>query len=259
MEVLAAFLILFAFLTTAQPLIDVPEDEVAVFDDAFPSAPAMKFEVKPFSQFKDDNIIKQQFDYSCGSAALATLLNFYLGEALTEQQVIQGLMDYGDKRAIEQRRAFSLLDMKQFVSVLGYQGAGYTAELEDLKSLDKPCIVPIEFFGYKHFVVYKGIYADHVYFADPYMGNISFTVTEFLKMWHKNIIFLVTGDGAAIDALCLKEDDLRVVQFAMTRDILPENPRRSSHIMGQQKIRESIGKGGNDSLGKYQYKNTKAY
>ncbi len=253
MEVIAGFLIAFAFLTTLTPLRDVPETQVNIHQEASTGMmQTLRFDVKPFDKFKNENIIKQEFDYSCGSAALATLLNFYLGETLTEQQVIQGMMEYGDSRLIEERRAFSLLDMKQFVTVLGYQGAGYTAELEDLKTLDKPCIVPIEFFGYKHFVVYRGMYKDHMFFADSFMGNISFTVTEFQKMWHRNILFLVTTGEQTLNALRLKEEDLQIVSFRSQDDFLPPEGR-SRLLLHEQRFKESIGRSDESVKRIYQY------
>lgn len=253
MEVLAFFAIALAFFTTISPIRDVPESQMQVFQKLSKNTViAQKYDVRPFDQFQDENITKQEYDYSCGSAALATLLNFYLGEKLTEQQVIQGMMEYGDSKMIEERRAFSLLDMKQFVSVLGYQGAGYTAELEDLKALDKPCIVPIEFYGYKHFVVFRGMYKDHMFFADPYMGNISFTVSEFQTMWHKNIVFLVTSSEVTHNALRLKDEDLRLVYFRSLDDFYPL-PGRSELVENEIRLRETIGR---QEVGKsrlYQY------
>lgn len=241
MEFLAALLIALGFLATQYPLKAVPEDEVVVYPDIPGIHLAQRYEVKPASVFKDENIVKQQFDYSCGSAALATLLNYYLGEELTEQQVIRGLMEYGDANLISQRRAFSLMDMKKFVTVLGYQGAGYTADLEDLKKLNGPCIIPIEFSGYKHFVVYRGIYSDHIYFADPFMGNISFTIKEFQGMWHKNIVFIVSSERKTLDALLLKEKDLLIAEYDMAGDILLE-PVRPTFLREEQRFKESIGR-----------------
>ncbi len=247
MEVLASFLIIIAFLATLHPLQGIPDKELTIVTDIPGIGLTQKYQVKPVSQFKDENIVKQEYDYSCGSAALATLLNYYLGEDFTEQQVIQGMMRYGNSALIEQRRAFSLLDMKRFVGVLGYKGAGYTAELDDLRGLDTPCIVPIEFSGYKHFVVYRGIYGDHVFFADPYMGNISFTISEFEAMWYQNILFLVTAEGGVtLDALQLKEEDLRIVNIKMIRDMVPADIP-STIIADDHKFKESYGK--------YQFKN----
>ncbi len=241
MEILASFLILIAFLASFHPLREIPDEELILYQESVGIERSFRYEVKPLTAFVNENVVEQQFDYSCGSAALATILNYHLGENLTEQQVIQGMMEYGDIAMIEKRRAFSLLDMKQFVGVLGYKGAGYVANIDDLRALDKPCIIPIVIYGYNHFVVFRGIYGDHVFFADPNLGNVSFTISEFKNMWHKNIIFLVTDGGVSTDALLLGEDDLRIVAFEMTGTILQEdNP--PALIIEERRLMESTGK-----------------
>jgi hypothetical protein len=169
--------------------------------------------VIPLEEFRDRHVIKQNYDYSCGSAALATLLNYYVGENLTERQVIQGLMEYGNKSKIAERKAFSLLDMKKFVNKLGYEAAGYKAELKDILGLNKPCIVPLEFFGYRHFTVLKGFHNEHIFLADPFRGNTSYTISEFEKMWYETVIFVVDIKGApTVNALKLKDEDLRIIE-----------------------------------------------
>lgn len=180
-----------------------------------------RVKIRPHSDILDDRIIHQNFDYSCGSAALSTLLNFYLGEKLTEKQVIHGLLRYGDSEQIAERRAFSLLDMKKFVKVLGYKGIGYKAELIDLQELETPCILPIKLMGYRHFTVFKGIYKGHIFLADPFKGHTSYTLSEFEEMWYENVIFVVYPEGAKTrKGLSLKEEDLRFVDEDSTYSIL---------------------------------------
>jgi len=180
-----------------------------------------RVDIKPLTEILDERIVHQNFDYSCGSAALSTLLNFYLGEKLTEKQVIHGLLRYGDSEQIAERRAFSLLDMKKFVKVLGYKGIGYKAEISDLEELGKPCILPIKLMNYRHFTVFKGIYKGHIFLADPFKGHTSYTVPEFLDMWYQNVIFVVYPEGAKeFNTLKLKEEDLRFIDEDTTYDIL---------------------------------------
>jgi len=177
--------------------------------------------VKTGEEVQFEQVIKQAHDFSCGSAALATFLNYHLGEELSERQVIRGMLQYGDSEKISQRRAFSMLDMKKFVAVLGYKGIGYKAELEDLKTLGKPCILPIKLFEYRHFVVLKGIYEGHIFLADPWQGNISFTLQEFEGMWFQNVILVIEPEGAKeLNALRLKDEDLRYIDEETTREIL---------------------------------------
>ncbi len=202
------------------PIQEVPDNELRVVSGTEVTPVTFHQGLKNQAEFNNAHIVKQQYDYSCGSAALATLLNYYLGEQLTEKQIIAALIEYGDKQQIEKLRAFSLLDMKRFVEKLGYKGTGYKAEIEDLKTLGKPCIVPVEIFGYSHFCVFRGIFQDHVFLADPYLGNVSYSVADFRKMWQRNVAFVVTNGEITNCALTLKEEDLRFVSLDATRHAL---------------------------------------
>lgn len=241
MEVLACFVIFLAFLGTQYPMADLPKGTmISLTRTPGMESLALKHEVKPLSEFNYRNIIKQEFDYSCGSAALATLLNHYLGENFNEQQVIQGLMDYGELEKIQERRAFSLLDMKRFVEVLGYKGGGFKADFDDLKVLDKPSIVPIEFMGYRHFVVLRGVYGDHVFLADPYLGNTSYTIRRFKEMWNQNIVFIVSRDDLRFNAMALDEQDLRIIGYDIARHAAT-GPTTPETVRNQRDFIESLG------------------
>lgn len=223
MVVLAAFAIILSLIAGFHPLKEQPQAEMNLTVGSGEQG-RIRTSVRPLSEMEGDHFIKQSFDYSCGSAALAILLNFYLGEKFTEKQVIQGLLQYGDSELIAQRRAFSLLDMKKFVNVLGYQGVGYKADIEDLKTMDKPCLVPIKIFDYRHFAVLKGVHKGHVFLTDPWRGDISFTIEEFGEMWYENVIFVIEPQegGRVLRALRLKEDDLRFIDEDQARQIIFE-------------------------------------
>jgi uncharacterized protein len=214
------FLIAIALLNPFYPIQSPPPKEVRVFAGTQTAPVTLYHDFKSRAEFTDAHIVKQTYDFSCGSAALATLLNYYLGEKLTEQQVINGLLEYGDKKQIERLRAFSLLDMKRFVERLGYHGAGYKADVADLETLGKPCIVPMEIYGYQHFCVFRGIVQDHIFLADPSIGNISFPMETFRKMWQRNVIFVVNDGEIVHSALMLKEEDLRFIDLDATRHAL---------------------------------------
>lgn len=168
--------------------------------------------VHPFSEFQYKNIVHQAYDYSCGSAALTTVLNFYLGRDFREQQIMDGLLRYGEYDKIVQRRGFSLLDMKRLVTALGHPSGGYRGTFEDLKALDHPAIVPIHYAGFKHFVVVKKYKDGRVFVADPALGNISFPEERFKSIWDNNVMFIVFPNGFKPHSqLELTEDDLRFV------------------------------------------------
>lgn len=170
------------------------------------------YQIEPLKQQSFRNVVRQAYDYSCGAAALTTVLKYYLGRNLNERQVMEGLLHYGEKERIVKRRAFSMLDMKRLVSALGYPSGGFRATIADLQELDHPAIVPIQHAGFKHFVVVRAIRGDRVYLADPSVGNISFTLAQFKDKWDKNVLFIVfPGSEKPVDALELKEEDLRYV------------------------------------------------
>lgn len=220
MHVVIIFLIGVGLLTGFYTLEEPPKDEMHLMP-AGTSGVSAYTPVVPASVLDEANLVKQSYDYSCGSAALATLLNYQLGEQFTERQVIAGLMRYGDKEAIAGRRAFSLLDMKRFVDTLGYKGVGYTATIEDLNQLGRPCIIPVTVFDYRHFVVFKGIHRGHVFVADPFRGNTSYTVQDFEAHWYRNAIFVVypRSNAAELHALQLSMEELRFIDEETARDM----------------------------------------
>ncbi|MBU2489071.1 MAG: hypothetical protein KKA60_06745, partial [Proteobacteria bacterium] len=198
MHVLAAFLIGVALTGGFLEPRDFPEGTYMVETGLV--EPTLARQALPsMAEKKFHNVVRQMYDYSCGSAALTTLLNYYLAEQLTEGNIINGLLKYGDVQRIAETRAFSLLDMKSLVQALGYEAHGYKTQLEDIRKLKIPYIVSIDLYGYLHFVVVKGIFKDHVMLADPSMGNISFPLSKFERIWYKNVIFVVLPKSAPLE------------------------------------------------------------
>jgi len=184
-------------------------------NDSFKRMHRETVEIKPALLDQFQGIVRQAYDYSCGSAALTTLLNGYVGTQLDEQQVMSGLMKFGETDKIIERRSFSLLDMKRFVSALGLESGGYRGEFKDLVNQDQPAIVPISYAGFKHFVVYKGYKNGRVYVADPALGNISFDERRFQDIWENNTLFLINvPEQYRKKFLALKESDMRHVEDA---------------------------------------------
>lgn len=217
----AFFAVLISFTASVYPLQDQPKSEINLTVPG-PGTGHLRAYVNPASEINKGHLVKQSYDFSCGSASLAILLNYYLGEKLTERQVIGGLMHYGDSSQIAKRQAFSLLDMKKFVTALGYKGEGYRAELDDLKTLKTPCLLPISIMSYRHFVVFRGIYKGHIFLADPWRGDISFTLDDFYDSWYDKVIFVVSppDGGYTISALKLKPEDLVYIDEDSAREAI---------------------------------------
>ena len=184
-------------------------------NDSFTRMHRESVKIKPAIEDQFRGIVRQAYDYSCGSAALTTLLNGYVGTQITEQQTMNGLLKFGETEKIIERRSFSLLDMKRFVAALGLESGGYKGEFSDLVKQGQPAIVPISYAGFKHFVVFKAYKDGRVYVADPALGNISFDEVRFQQIWENNTLFLVNvAPEQRKNLLALQDADLRHVEDA---------------------------------------------
>lgn len=136
--------------------------------------------------------VRQQFDFSCGSAALSTLLTHHYGRPVTEQVVFEEMIVRGDRAKI-QREGFSLLDMKRYLAAHGYEADGFEAPLEKLQQVGIPAIVLVNENGYNHFVVVKGVQEGRVLVGDPAGGTRAMSKTAFEKVWVQQILFVISN------------------------------------------------------------------
>jgi uncharacterized protein len=145
---------------------------------------------------RDRYVVKQQFDYSCGASALATLLTYYFGDGTSEQDVLKILMDEltKDERRLKTWRGFSLLDLKHTAEAKGYRAAGFKLTIEQLMQLAAPVIVFVRPLGYAHFAVLRGIDRGRVFLADPARGNLRMSIARFLGEW-EGIVFVLGKAG----------------------------------------------------------------
>lgn len=139
------------------------------------------------------NMVQQETDFSCGAAALATIMKYAYGRDVSEAEIIDGLMQVSDIEQVRQK-GFSLLDIKHYVEQLGMRGRGYKIELEQLQFARIPMIALLDMRGYKHFVVISKTTKDKVYIADPSLGNRIVDIQQFSKEWN-GLVFAVIGQG----------------------------------------------------------------
>jgi len=137
-------------------------------------------------------MVRQQFDFSCGSAALSTLLTYHYRFAVTEQTVFEEMFARGEQEKIK-KEGFSLLDMKRYLEAHGFEANGFEASLDKLVSVGIPAIVLINDNGYNHFVVIKGIRDQRVLIGDPSGGTRVMSRTKFQSIWANPILFVITN------------------------------------------------------------------
>ncbi|BAU56719.2 C39 family peptidase [Halorhodospira halochloris] len=124
---------------------------------------------------------RQQLDYSCGSAAVATLLAYHYDYTSSEPEVFKGMIALADPDIV-QSEGFSMLDMRLYLAEQGFRADGFNLTLEQVAELEIPGIVLIDTGGYKHFVVIKGIKGDLVLVGDPAMGLRTYSVERFAQI-----------------------------------------------------------------------------
>lgn len=159
------------------------------------NAPPADFTVNSLIEYRRANVVIQEWDISCGAAALATILTYQHNDAVSEKDIAEAMLQKTDPLKVRFKGGFSLLDMKRFVVSRGYSGVGYRRlSLENLIDLG-PAIVPVDLDNYNHFVVFRGMRGDKVLLADPAFGNRTVSVETFERTWLQNISFVVSrGD-----------------------------------------------------------------
>jgi predicted double-glycine peptidase len=134
--------------------------------------------------------VRQQYDFSCGSAAIATLLTHQYGVAVSEREVFAQMFEHGDQAKIR-KHGFSMLDMKKYLETRGFQADGFEQPLEKLEQENLPAIVLLSERGYRHFVVVKGIARGRVLIGDPAMGTRAISFDRFSHLWANHLLFVV--------------------------------------------------------------------
>ena len=149
--------------------------------------------LKSFQERKYQATVAQQYDFSCGSAALATLLTYNYDTPVSETEILRDMLNNGDKKVIAES-GFSLLDIKNYLTRRGLQANGYRAPLSKLAEVRLPAIVLVNVLGYSHFVVLEGIHDGWVLLSDPANGMRSEPIGQFEQHW-SGIFFLILTDA----------------------------------------------------------------
>ena len=136
---------------------------------------------------RDDGVVKQQRDFSCGVAALATYLGLYLNTSVSEAELLQLLQLRGDDWGLPEdwrEQGVSYATLIALATYHGVQAAGLAVTPERLMSLRVPAIVRLQVDGVAHFSVLRGIdRAGRLHLADPSWGNRQLSSDRFLTMW----------------------------------------------------------------------------
>ena len=186
----------------------------------------------PVTSLKEEKFkttLRQKYDFSCGSAALAALLTFHYQSPVTEQDVFQTMYDHGDQEKIH-RVGFSLLDMKRYLETMGYSADGIRGSLDTLVEWNVPAIVLINDRGYRHFVLVKGIHPDRVLIGDPATGIRTVPRNEFEPMWN-GILFLIRDHTEVANRYFNQEQEWRLTASAPVEAVVSQGALATSTLL----------------------------
>ena len=165
-------------------------------DLALPGGARLQVPVASMKQLRFSTTLRQQYDFSCGSAALATLLTHHYQHPVTEQLVFERMFVRGDQARIR-KEGFSLLDMQRFLAERGFRADGFQLPLQKLIEAQVPAIVLVSDKGYHHFVVIKGAAGGRVLIGDPSSGARTLTQAAFEAIWSNRLLFVIHGSATA--------------------------------------------------------------
>lgn len=182
-------------------------------------------------EIRDRYVVRQDLDYSCGAAALATLMSYYFGDPTTEQEILDLLdIELADlpeaEQLIKKKLGFSLLDLKKVAERKGYQAAGFEISAAKLREIVAPVIVYVRPLGYHHFAMLRGVSGDQAYLADPIRGNLTMSFTRFANEYG-GVVFVLGRPG---------EENITSYPAALGRrgDYAEPDPQRVIHRIDQQ-------------------------
>lgn len=150
--------------------------------------------IRSVREVREQNVFMQQHEYTCGAAAVATLMHYVFGIDVTERELLETIEQQLDPADWEIKFATGL-SVEDLMKAARSEKYGFEAEarelaMEDLLQLEIPVLVHLATDKFQHFVIYRGVVDDRVFLADPLRGNIRMSVADFQKQW--------TGIAAAI-------------------------------------------------------------
>ncbi|MEW4564758.1 C39 family peptidase [Bremerella sp. JC770] len=187
--ILAVVLVLGAYAASAQgqvsyaPVRDAPRN--------------FQVHVKSWTAFRDQNVVKQQRDFSCGAAALATICRYYWGDNVTENQVLKIVEGNLTREELQERfqNGLAISDLRLAAVKMGYLSTIGKLTIAKLHEAKIPLVVAIRLEETDHFVVVRGIRNGWVYLADPIRGNIRMPLWDFEDRWIENAVLVVVKKG----------------------------------------------------------------
>lgn len=150
---------------------------------------------------RDAGVVRQQRDFSCGTAALATVLSHYFLHPTSEEELLAALRIGEDGR--RGSGGVSMRMLAELARERGFAARGVSVSAAALDALRAPAIAYLEHWGQPHFAVLRGVSSAAVELADPARGNIRLSRPAFAAQFlddsgRGRLLLLAAVPGAAV-------------------------------------------------------------
>lgn len=139
--------------------------------------------VKSYQEIKNERVIRQTYEQSCGASSLATLLNILDDQKKFDElellKIMSGQELYTDM--------VSFVDLNDAVKKLGFQSNSYQINRENLdKLVNIPMLVKIEDDPrFPHFVIIINHKGNYLQVLDPSHGEYISSKSQFFSIWDR--------------------------------------------------------------------------
>ncbi|MFN2289350.1 MAG: C39 family peptidase [Chromatocurvus sp.] len=159
-------------------------------------------EFRDWKTRRDQGVVRQERDFSCGVAAMATLLTYYFERPVSEEQLLArldlpdpdvltdaisgaGVTQQERERLLAlQERGVSLAMLAGLAREYGLVAKGIKISPALLSRLSVPAIAYVEPRGEPHFTLIRGVDGyGNVQVADPSWGNRRFPAADFARVF----------------------------------------------------------------------------
>ncbi|KMS93260.1 hypothetical protein BVRB_033270, partial [Beta vulgaris subsp. vulgaris] len=134
--------------------------------------------------------LPQQYDFSCGSAATATLLTHQYGHPVSEVDVFVQMYNNGDQAAHPQGRVL-VAGHASLPALEGLRGGRLRGAAGQAAAGERAGDRAAQRSRLPHFVVVKGLRDGRVLLGDPARGTRAMPRSRFEALWDNRVMFVV--------------------------------------------------------------------
>ena len=155
---------------------------------------------------KANKTLVLQHDISdCGPACLLSLLRYYDGN---------GSIDNLRTKSGTNKFGTTMLGMFQAAKEVGFEASGVLVDnIDELKKIDKPCILAVTINNFSHYVVCYGYFKNSFVIGDPGRGIVNYSPDELLAIWKMSCLLLEPTDKIEKDETIKKKKKLWIKQL----------------------------------------------